>query len=264
MAHLPENRPAMKLSIVIPAFNEIATLVEVVGLVRAQAGPEAEILVVDDGSTDGTVEALQRLEADGEVIAFYQSENRGKGSAVRQGLAAATGDIVLVQDADLEYDPADYPILLEPILAGRADVVYGSRFTGQSEGWWWRQWVANRTLTWLSNRLTGWRVTDMETCYKVFRREVIQAIILESDRFGFEPEVTAKLAGIPGIAMEEVPIRYRGRSYHDGKKVTWRDGLKAIGTIVKYNLVQDRAHWYVGGPKELETIIGQRRRVNSD
>jgi glycosyltransferase involved in cell wall biosynthesis len=254
----------MKLSIVIPAYNEIATLVEVVGMVRAQAGPDAEILVVDDGSTDGTVEALERLEAEGAVLAFYQPHNQGKGSAVRRGLAAATGDIVLVQDADLEYDPADYPVLLEPILAGRVDVVYGSRFRGESEGWWWRQWLANQTLTWLSNRLTGWRVTDMETCYKVFRREIIQSIILESDRFGFEPEVTAKLAGIPGIAMEEVPIRYRGRSYHDGKKVTWRDGLKAIGTIVKYNLAQDRSHWYVGGPNDLEAIIGQRGEAKAD
>lgn len=249
----------MNLSIVIPAYNELATLAEVVAVVRAHAGPDAEIIVVDDGSTDGTIEVLRGLEAEGKVLAIYQTPNQGKGAAVRRGLAAATQEIVLVQDADKEYDPADYPVLLEPILAGRADVVYGSRFRGESAGWWWRQWIANRTLTWLSNRFTGWQVTDMETCYKVFRREVIQSLVLESDRFGFEPEVTAKLAGIPGIAMEEVPIRYQGRSYHEGKKVTWRDGLKAIGTICKYNLVQDRAHWYVGGPEELAAIIGQRR-----
>ena len=248
----------MKLSVVIPAFNEIATLHEVVGLVRRHAGDEAEIVIVDDGSTDGTVEAIEALASQGEVRAFFHAQNQGKGAAVRRGLAAATGDIILVQDADLEYDPADYPLLLEPIIAGRADVVYGSRFRGESEGWWWRQWVANRTLTWLSNRMTGWRVTDMETCYKVFRREVVQSIRLESDRFGFEPEVTAKLAAIPGIVMEEVPIRYRGRSYREGKKVTWRDGLKAIGTIVKYNLVQDRARWYVGGPEGLAEIIARR------
>nr|ACU26516.1 glycosyltransferase [uncultured bacterium HF186_25m_27D22] len=248
----------MKLTVVIPAFNEIATLQDVVARVRHHAGPDVEIIIVDDGSTDGTIEAIEALATRGEVRAFYNTQNRGKGAAVRRGLAAATGDIVLVQDADLEYDPADYPALLEPIVAGRADVVYGSRFRGDSEGWWWRQWVANRTLTWLSNRFTGWRLTDMETCYKVFRREVVQSIHLESDRFGFEPEVTAKLAGIPGIVMEEVPIRYRGRSYHEGKKVTWRDGLKAIGTIVKYNLVQDRAHWYVGGAQAAEELIPTR------
>ena len=248
----------MKLTVVIPAFNEIATLQDVVARVRHHAGPDAEIIIVDDGSTDGTIEAIEALATRGEVRAFYNTQNRGKGAAVRRGLAAATGDIVLVQDADLEYDPADYPALLEPIIAGRAHVVYGSRFRGDSEGWWWRQWVANRTLTWLSNRFTGWRLTDMETCYKVFRREVVQGIHLESDRFGFEPEVTAKLAGIPGIVMEEVPIRYRGRSYHEGKKVTWRDGLKAIGTIVKYNLVQDREHWYVGGAHAAEELIPTR------
>ncbi len=201
---------------------------------------------------------MKALEAAGDVIAFYHAENRGKGAAVRRGIAAATGDIVLVQDADLEYDPGDYPKLLEPIVSGRADVVYGSRFRGDSEGWWWRQWLGNKSLTWLSNRLTGWRGSDMETCYKVFRRPVIQAVVLESDRFGFEPEVTAKVAGLPGILMEEVPIRYRGRSYGDGKKVTWRDGLAAIATILKYNLVQDRTHWYVGSPAELESMVGRR------
>jgi len=248
----------MQLSVVIPAYNEIATLSELVALVRAHAGEDAEILIVDDGSTDGTLELIRSLETSGEVRAFYQDENKGKGAAVRRGLLAATGDIVLVQDADLEYDPADYAALIEPIAAGRADVVYGSRFRGESEGWWWRQWVANRTLTWLSNRLTGWHITDMETCYKVFRREIVQALVLESDRFGFEPEVTAKLAAIPGILVEEVPIRYRGRSYHEGKKVTWRDGLKAIATILKYNLAQDRSHWYVGEPTDLEHIIQRR------
>lgn len=248
----------MQLSIVIPVYNEVTTLAEVVRLVRAAAGPEAEILVVDDGSTDGTIEVLEGLAAEGQVRAFFQSPNQGKGAAVRRGIAEATRDIVLIQDADLEYDPADYPTLLEPILAGRVDVVYGSRFTGDSEGWWWRQWLGNKTLTWLSNRLTGWRITDMETCYKVFRRPVIQALILESNRFGFEPEVTAKLAGLPGVVMEEVPIRYRGRGYSDGKKVTWRDGLAAIGTILKYNLVQDRSHWYVGALDELEELVGRR------
>jgi len=248
----------MNLSVVIPAFNEVETLAEVVRLVRAAAGDAVEILVVDDGSTDGTVEVLQGLEEAGAVRAFYHSQNRGKGAAVRLGIAAATGDIVLVQDADLEYDPADYAKLLEPIEAGRADVVYGSRFTGDSEGWWWRQWLGNKTLTWLSNRLTGWRITDMETCYKVFRRPLIQAVVLESDRFGFEPEVTAKVAGVPGVVMEEVPIRYRGRGYGEGKKITWRDGLAAIGTILKYNLVQDRTGWYVGPLEEVEGMIGPR------
>jgi glycosyltransferase involved in cell wall biosynthesis len=248
----------MKLSVVIPAYNEVETLAEVVRRVLAAAGADVELLVVDDGSTDGTAEVLRRLEAAGTVKAFYHAHNQGKGAAVRRGVAAATGDILLVQDADLEYDPADYPTLLEPIVTGRADVVYGSRFTGDSEGWWWRQWLGNKSLTWLSNRLTGWRVSDMETCYKVFRRPLIQAVVIESDRFGFEPEVTAKVAAVPGVIMEEVPIRYRGRGYDDGKKVTWRDGLAAIGTILKYNLARDRSGWYVGPLEDLEGMIGPR------
>jgi len=248
----------MKLSVVIPAYDEVETLREVVRLVQAAVEGELEILVVDDGSTDGTQDVVRALAAAGEVTAFFHEENRGKGAAVRRGIAAATGDVVLVQDADLEYDPGDYPRLLEPILAGRADVVYGSRFSGQSEGWWWRQWLGNKVLTWLSNRLTGWRITDMETCYKVFRRPLIQALVLESDRFGFEPEVTAKLAAWPGVVMEEVPIRYRGRGYDAGKKVTWRDGLAAIFTILKYNLVRDRSGWYVGPLEESGSAKGPR------
>ena len=209
---------------------------------------DTEIIVVDDGSTDGTAKLTQQLADQGVVRGFFHAVNHGKGAAVRRGLAEAKGDIILVQDADFEYDPADYERLLAPIEAGEADVVYGSRFRGDHAGLSAQQWLGNKTLTWLSNRLTGWSLTDMETCYKVFRRDVIQSIVLECDRFGFEPEVTAKLAAIPGLVMVEVPIRYRGRSYAEGKKIGWRDGVSAVWTILRFNLASDRKHWYMGGP----------------
>ena len=224
----------MKLSVVIPVYNEEATVEDVIEAVRA-APYDKEILVVDDGSTDGTRAILARYADDPEVRVFLQPENRGKGAALRRGFEEATGDIVLVQDADLEYTPSDYPVLLAPILDGRADVVYGSRFlAGPGRVLYFRHMLGNRFLTFLSNLLTDLSLTDMETCYKVFRREVIQNIRLESDRFGFEPEVTAKIARMRGVVVYEVPIEYHGRTYEEGKKITWRDGVKAILAIIRF------------------------------
>jgi glycosyltransferase involved in cell wall biosynthesis len=225
----------MKLSVVIPVYNERDTIADVIETVRATPY-EKEILVVDDGSTDGTSEVLRSYAADPVVRVLQQSENRGKGAALRRGFEAATGDVVIVQDADLEYSPDDYPTLLQPIVDGRADVVYGSRFHGgPGRVLYYRHTMGNRLLTFLSNLLTDLNLTDMETCYKVFRREVIQAIALTSDRFGFEPEVTAKLSRIPEIAIYEVPIAYHGRTYAEGKKITWKDGVSAIWSILKFN-----------------------------
>lgn len=243
-----EGRDAPLLSVVVPAYNERATIGEI--LRRVAVAPFGkEIVVVDDGSTDGTREFLASI-ADGpgeladasgepvEVRVLLHERNRGKGAALRTGFAAARGEIVLVQDADLEYDPADYPRLLEPILDGTADVVYGSRFRGgpQRVHLFWH-YVGNRTLTILSNMLTNLNLTDMETCYKAFRREVMEEIgpTLKSDRFGFEPEITAKVAR-RGYRVYETPIAYHGRDYAEGKKITWRDGLAALYHIVRYRL----------------------------
>jgi glycosyltransferase involved in cell wall biosynthesis len=244
----------MKVSVVIPVYNERAFIEEV--LLRVQAAPlNKEILVIDDGSTDGTHDLLQELDkaqaADRrsvpvqngranlslENIRFlFQERNQGKGAALRRGFEAATGDVVLVQDADLEYDPRDYDKLLAPILEGRADVVYGSRFSGgpQRVHYFWH-YAGNKFLTLLSDMLTNLKLTDMETCYKVFRREVLQGIKLESDRFGFEPECTAKIAK-GNWRIYEVPISYAGRTYAEGKKITWRDGLTTLWCILRYNL----------------------------
>ncbi len=224
----------MMLSIIIPAYNEAPFLPEVIR--RVEETPyEKEIIVVDDGSSDGTRDYLESLST-GRVKAIFHEENMGKGASFRSGLSLVTGDIIIVQDADLEYDPKDYPVLLGPILEGKADVVYGSRFLGGPHRvlFFWHS-VGNSLITLISNMLTDLNLTDMETGYKVFRREVFKDIRIESNRFGFEPEITAKVAK-KGFRIYEVPISYSGRSYQEGKKITWKDGIKAIFTVLKYNL----------------------------
>jgi glycosyltransferase involved in cell wall biosynthesis len=228
----------LKLSVVMPCYNEQATIRTIVSQVLAQPF-DIELLIVDDGSKDGTRDILAELaQSHPQVRVLLQPQNRGKGAALRRGFEEATGDVVLVQDADLEYDPSDYKQLLEPILAGKADVVYGSRFAGADHRvlYFWHS-VGNRGLTLLSNMATDLNLTDMETCYKVFRREVIQSIRLEEDRFGFEPEVTAKLAAVPGLRIYEVPISYDGRTYAEGKKIGLKDAFRAVYVIGKYGML---------------------------
>ncbi|MDD2239302.1 MAG: glycosyltransferase family 2 protein [Kiritimatiellae bacterium] len=226
-----------KLSIVIPVYNEAATISQLVDMVRAvEIGLDKEIILVDDYSNDGTREVLQQLEATHpNVIVLLQEVNQGKGAALRRGFETATGDIVLIQDADLEYDPKEYPRLLAPILEGHADVVYGSRFLGGGAHrvvYFWH-YLGNKFLTTLSNMTTNLNLTDMEVCYKVFKREVIQNIPLRENRFGFEVEVTAKIARRK-FKIYEVPISYYGRDYAEGKKIGWRDGFSALRCIVRY------------------------------
>jgi glycosyltransferase involved in cell wall biosynthesis len=223
----------MKLSVVIPVYNEKDTLLEILERVRGVDLPK-EIIVVDDFSTDGTREVLQNLPSADDLKILYQTRNQGKGAALRMGFAAVAGDIVVIQDADLEYDPAEYPQLLQPILAGKADVVYGSRFLGGPHRvllFWHR--VGNLLLTTLSNMMTDLNLTDMETCYKAFRATILKEIRLRESRFGFEPEFTAKVAKAR-CRIYEVPISYSGRDYAEGKKIGWRDGIAAIFFILKY------------------------------
>jgi glycosyltransferase involved in cell wall biosynthesis len=236
---LPWNR--VVLSVVIPCYNEIATAETLLRKVRG-VPLRLEVIVVDDGSTDGTRDLLERLEAEGLVdqLVFHQ-KNAGKGAALRTGFARARGDVIVVQDADLEYDPQEFPLLLEPILRGKADAVFGSRFLGGPHRvlLYWHS-VGNRVLTLLSNMFTDVNLTDMETCYKMMRRELLQSLRLTAHRFGIEPELTARLAQA-GARIYELPISYDGRSYADGKKIGWKDGVSALWSILKYNLLTPKA-----------------------
>jgi glycosyltransferase involved in cell wall biosynthesis len=237
MAARDDAAPAKlrKLSVVVPVFNERNTLVEIVRRMRAVELPdgiEREIIVVDDGSDDGTRDVLNQL-GDSTVRVVMHEANLGKGAALRTGFAHATGDYVLVQDADLEYDPEDWPKLLNPVLRGKARVVYGSRFTGERRNMLLIHWIGNRFLSMTTNVLYNTTLSDMETCYKLFERELVGQLNLQSNRFDIEPEITAKVLK-RGIRIYEVPISYSGREFDEGKKITWRDGFSALWTLVKY------------------------------
>ncbi len=227
----------MKLSIIIPVYNEKATLLEVVKRVQVVSlnGIEKEIILIDDASTDGTTE-LCKKEFTAPVKVLYHEINQGKGAAIRTGLKAMTGDYVLIQDADLEYDPDDYAKLLAPIQKGKAQVVYGSRFTGEHRNMFFHHWVGNKFLSLMTNLLYNSTLSDMETCYKVVKRDIIDGLNLKSNRFDFEPEITAKILK-QKIRIYEVPISYCGREFHEGKKITWRDGVVALWVLLKYRFV---------------------------
>jgi glycosyltransferase involved in cell wall biosynthesis len=226
----------MKLTVVIPVYNEVHTLLPLIDRVQ-QVPVDKDIVIVDDCSTDGTRDLLQRTSFPENVTLRFHERNQGKGAALRTGFAAATGDLVIVQDADLEYDPQEYPKLMRPVTAGLADVVFGSRFVGGESHrvlYFWHS-LGNKFLTLCSNALTNLNLTDMETCYKLFRREVLQQITIEENRFGVEPEITAKVARLK-VRIHEVGISYAGRTYEEGKKIGWKDGVRALWCIVKYNV----------------------------
>jgi glycosyltransferase involved in cell wall biosynthesis len=232
-----------KISVVIPCYNEASTIARLISAVHGAPVENLEVIVVDDGSTDGTADLLRGNLHDQVDKVIIHERNQGKGAALRSGISAAAGDIVIIQDADLEYDPQEYPRLVQPILDSKADVVYGSRFFGHEPHrvlFFWH-YVGNRFLTLLSNMFTNLNLSDMETGYKVFRREVVQKIKIEENRFGFEPEVTAKIARIPGIRIYEVGISYYGRTYAEGKKINWKDGVRAIFCILKYGFLRSSA-----------------------
>ena len=228
----------MKLSVVMPVYNERETLREILHQVRAVElpGMEREILVVDDGSTDGCREILAEETTAGDLVVFYHDQNQGKGAAVRTAIRQATGDLILIQDADLEYDPREYPLLIRPIAEGRVKVVYGSRFLGPRKAMLFWHMLGNKLLTLTTNILYNAILSDMETCYKCFRADVVKGIPLRSRRFEFEPEITAKVLK-RGHRIFEVPISYYGREYHEGKKISWRDAPLAFWTLIKYRFV---------------------------
>ena len=233
MSNADESARYRKLSVIVPVFDERNTVVEIVRRMRAVELPvDLEIVIVDDGSTDGTGDVLRQL-ADSTVRVVLHEHNKGKGAAIRTGLEKVTGDLVLIQDADLEYDPEDWPKLLAPVLRGKAQVVYGSRFTGERRNMLFLHWMGNRFLSLTTNVLYNTTLSDMETCYKLFDRSVIDGITIRASRFEFEPEITAKILR-RGIRIYEVPISYTGREFDEGKKITWRDGFIALWTLVKY------------------------------
>jgi glycosyltransferase involved in cell wall biosynthesis len=231
------TQPYRKLSVIVPVFNERNTIVEIMRRMRAVDLPiEREIVVVDDGSSDGTQQVLAQL-GDSTVKIVRHGVNRGKGAAIRTGLEHVTGDLVLIQDADLEYDPQDWPKLLAPVFSGKATVVYGSRFTGERRNMLYLHWVGNRMLSFVTDVLYNTTLSDMETCYKLFDRRVLDGITIKSDRFDFEPEITAKVLRRK-VRIYEVPISYTGREFEEGKKITWRDGFAALYALVKFRFVQ--------------------------